>query len=64
MKYDFKGEIIDLGKADIKEIVRKAFENTHRGGVVILSPAAASFDMFENYKDRGNQFKEAVQNLK
>ena len=63
LKHDFKGEIIDLGKTGMKEIVNKAFENTPRGGVVVFSPSAASFDMFENYKDRGNQFKEAVQNL-
>jgi UDP-N-acetylmuramoylalanine--D-glutamate ligase len=29
----------------------------------ITSPACASFDLFENYEDRGNQFKKAVQNL-
>ena len=33
------------------------------GDVVILSPAAASFDKFKNYKDRGNQFKEEVRKL-
>lgn len=63
LKYGFKGRIIDLGKTNMEEIVKKAFENTPSGGVVILSPSAASFDMFENYKDRGNQFKKAVQNL-
>lgn len=47
----------------MKEIVKKAYKVTPKGGVVILSPAAASFDMFENYKDRGNKFKTAVGNL-
>ena len=46
------------------EIVKTAFEITKPDGVVVLSPAAASFDMFKNYKDRGNQFKEAVLSLK
>ena len=55
--------IINLGKAPMPEIVKSAFEATPKGGVVILSPAAASFDMFKNYKDRGNQFKIAVQSL-
>lgn len=56
--------IINLGKSPMDHIVKKAFEITPKGGVVILSPAAASFDMFENYKDRGNQFKKAVRSLK
>lgn len=56
--------IINLGSSPMLEIVKKAYEITPKGGVVILSPAAASFDMFKNYKDRGNQFKEAVNSLK
>jgi len=55
--------IYNLQKTNMKEIVKKAFEISPKGGVVILSPAAASFDMFENYKDRGNQFKNAVKSL-
>jgi UDP-N-acetylmuramoylalanine--D-glutamate ligase len=55
--------IINLGKTSMTQIVKKAFEVTPKGGVVILSPAAASFDMFKNYKDRGNQFKEAVHQI-
>jgi UDP-N-acetylmuramoylalanine--D-glutamate ligase len=31
--------------------------------IVLLSPACASFDLFENYEDRGNQFKTAVRSL-
>jgi UDP-N-acetylmuramoylalanine--D-glutamate ligase len=55
--------IYNLQKTNMEEIVKKALEVTPKGGVVILSPASASFDMFENYKDRGNQFKKAVQSL-
>lgn len=55
--------IINLGKSSMQTVVKKAFEVTPSNGVVILSPAAASFDMFENYKDRGNQFKKEVMKL-
>ncbi|MGK0412588.1 MAG: UDP-N-acetylmuramoylalanine--D-glutamate ligase [Polaribacter sp.] len=34
-----------------------------RGETVLLSPACASFDLFENYEDRGRQFKKAVRSL-
>lgn len=56
-------KIFDLGFLEMKTIVTKALEITPKGGVVILSPASASFDMFKDYKDRGNQFKEVVKNL-
>lgn len=60
----FKGKLVDLGRPEMFALVRKAFEITQKGGIVLLSPGAASFDMFKDYKDRGNQFKEAVLNLK
>lgn len=63
-RFGFRGRIENLGKPKMQKIVQKAFEITPKGGVVILSPAAASFDMFENYKDRGMQFKNAVFKLK
>ncbi|MDR1054833.1 MAG: UDP-N-acetylmuramoyl-L-alanine--D-glutamate ligase [Prevotellaceae bacterium] len=46
-----------------KEAVEKAYELGEPGDTVLLSPACASFDLFENYEDRGRQFKEAVRNL-
>lgn len=51
------------GEGTMAGIVRQAREHAPSGGVVLLSPACASFDMFKNYKDRGEQFKAAVNNL-
>jgi len=48
---------------DMNEIVRVAASYGAAGDIVILSPAAASFDMFKNYADRGEQFVAAVHNL-
>lgn len=45
---------------DIKDAVEQAFELAHPGDIVLLSPACASFDLFKNYEDRGDQFKKAV----
>jgi UDP-N-acetylmuramoylalanine--D-glutamate ligase len=48
----------------VKELVRMALEVAKQGDIVLLSPACASFDLFKNYEDRGNQFRQAVQELK
>lgn len=45
------------------EAVHAAFHFAEKGDVVLLSPACASFDLFKNYEDRGNQFKQAVKDL-
>lgn len=47
----------------MSEAVKVAYKIAERGDMVLLSPACASFDLFENYEDRGNQFKEAIKNL-
>lgn len=46
-----------------KEAVEIAYKNAKGGETVLLSPACASFDLFKNYEERGNLFKEAVKNL-
>ena len=45
------------------DAVQAAFHLSSKGDVVLLSPACASFDLFKNYEDRGNQFKKAVKEL-
>lgn len=50
--------------SSMQEAVKKANNLAKKGDVVILSPAAASFNLFKNEFDRGNQFIEAVKNLK
>lgn len=47
----------------MEEAVRSAYYLAHKGDTVLLSPACASFDLFNNYEDRGHQFKMAVRNL-
>lgn len=57
------GTVCVREEGSMTEIVAKAHEVAKPGEVVILSPAAASFDMFKNYKDRGEQFIRAVEQL-
>jgi UDP-N-acetylmuramoylalanine--D-glutamate ligase len=60
-----KPETLVIEGADsMGKIVLAASKIAEPGDVVLLSPACASFGMFQNYKDRGNQFKTEVQNLK
>jgi UDP-N-acetylmuramoylalanine--D-glutamate ligase len=60
----FKGHIREIKETiDIRRAVRNAFSLAGPGDVILFSPSCASFDLFKNYVDRGNKFKEAVDKL-
>ncbi|QTE24539.1 UDP-N-acetylmuramoyl-L-alanine--D-glutamate ligase [Polaribacter cellanae] len=59
------GNVVDIvvETAGAEEAVKVAYKLSEKGDAVLLSPACASFDLFENYEDRGRQFKKAVRSL-
>jgi UDP-N-acetylmuramoylalanine--D-glutamate ligase len=60
----FKGDIETIVEANnMTEAVGYSYQLASKDEVVLLSPACASFDLFDNYEDRGRQFKEAVRSL-
>ncbi|MBT9189864.1 UDP-N-acetylmuramoyl-L-alanine--D-glutamate ligase [Zobellia russellii] len=62
---DAFGNVVDLMVETfaMEEAVKVAYKIAERGDTVLLSPACASFDLFQNYEDRGDQFKAAVKAL-
>ena len=61
----FKDDVkVIIDTNNIKKAVKKSGQLAVPGDVVLLSPACASFDLFKNYVDRGNQFRDAVMELK
>jgi UDP-N-acetylmuramoylalanine--D-glutamate ligase len=52
-----------LDAATMSDAVRLAAQQARSGDAVVLSPACASFDMFDNYEHRAQAFCEAVQSL-
>lgn len=62
--YNFNSDSIKIFKADsLEEAVNIAHASAHKGDIVSLSPASASFDMFKDFEHRGNCFKELVNAL-
>jgi UDP-N-acetylmuramoylalanine--D-glutamate ligase len=62
---DAFGNVVDImiEVNSMSEAVKMAQRLSEKGDTVLLSPACASFDLFESYEDRGRQFKQAVKNL-
>jgi UDP-N-acetylmuramoylalanine--D-glutamate ligase len=63
--HDFFGSIVPniIDTISAKDAVLAAYSLAEKNDVVLLAPACASFDLFKNYEDRGDQFKDAVKNL-
>ena len=63
LKRVFKNMVPFYEITDMREAVKQAFALARPEGIVLLSPACASFDLYKNYEDRGNQFRNAVNTL-
>jgi UDP-N-acetylmuramoylalanine--D-glutamate ligase len=66
-KHTIEHDLSDVVKVDIantfEEAVEKAFKKGQHGDVILFSPAYKSFDMFDNFEHRGNEFKKNVNQL-
>jgi UDP-N-acetylmuramoylalanine--D-glutamate ligase len=60
---NFNNYFVLGNQTNMSEIIKTALEHAKNGSVILLSPAHASFGMFKNYQDRGDQFKQIVAKL-
>ena len=61
----FTTKVDQIAEVDsAKKAIKQAYEWASEGDVILLSPACASFDLFDNYEDRGDKFKKAVKKFK
>jgi len=63
MNADWSSATRCIAAPDLTNAVQSARNSAVSGDVVLLSPGTSSFDMFKNYADRGNQFRQLVQEL-
>jgi UDP-N-acetylmuramoylalanine--D-glutamate ligase len=63
LNQEFKGMTKIENVLSMEKALKAAYFYAEKGDTVLLSPACASFDLFENYEDRGNQFREGVKKL-
>jgi len=62
-KNNSKPELPIFRVDSLEAAVKKAYDISSKGDIVVLSPASASFDMFKNFEERGNKYKEIVNSL-
>ena len=60
---DFEKNTVEANRRELASEIQKAKEIANENEVVLFSPASASFDMFKNFEERGNKFKELVNKL-
>ncbi len=63
ISYELGDKVNVIDAMDLKDAAEKAFAVAKKGDTVLFSPMCSSFDMFRDYKDRGDQFKKIVENL-
>lgn len=64
MKKVFEGSVEITSIKEFEDVIRKAFSDSKKGDIIVLSPACTSYDKFKNFEERGNTFKEIVSRLK
>lgn len=63
IKEELSGYVKTYSEDDLNRAVKKAFAIAKRGDIVLFSPMCSSFDMFRDYKERGNIYKKIVESL-
>ncbi|HKK67887.1 MAG TPA: hypothetical protein VJ946_06730, partial [Bacteroidales bacterium] len=63
MHKNYKGKQHSIYLDDMQKIVNHAHQNTPSGKICLLSPAAASYDRYKNFEDRGNAYRKAIEKI-
>jgi len=64
MKKAFENHVNIESIKEFEDIIKKAYSESEKGDIIVLSPACTSYDRFKNFEERGNAFKEIVFRLK
>jgi UDP-N-acetylmuramoylalanine--D-glutamate ligase len=64
MKSAFESSVEIESIKEFEDVIKKAFSDSKKGDIIVLSPACTSYDIFKNFEERGDTFKEIVSRLK